>query len=141
VELVSHDGASSMSKDEQAIRNLVESWHRATAAGDVDTVLTLMADDAIFLVAGRPPMRGRSVFERGLRNLLSRNRINSMGEIQEIVVSGDLAYCWSVLAVRVTPLAGGAATVRSGNALSILRKQSDGSWVVVRDANLLSEGA
>jgi ketosteroid isomerase-like protein len=36
------------------------------------------------------------------------------------------------------PLAGGNATIRTGNALSILRKQGDGSWVVVRDANLLS---
>jgi ketosteroid isomerase-like protein len=94
----------------------------------------------IFLVAGHSPMR-TAVHLNTDCTTLSQNRINSTGEIQEIVVSGDLAYCWSVLAVRVTPLAGGAATVRSGNALSILRKQSDGSWVVVRDANLLSEGA
>ena len=44
-----------MSADEQAVRNLVASWHRATAAGDVDAVLALMADDVIFLVAGQPP--------------------------------------------------------------------------------------
>ena len=127
-----------MSADEQAIRDLVESWHRATASGDVDTVLKLMADDVVLLVAGHPPMRGRSSFERGLRGLLSQNRIDSMGEIEEIAVSGNLAYCWSALTVRVTPLAGGTATVRTGNALSILRKQSNGSWVVVRDANMLS---
>jgi uncharacterized protein (TIGR02246 family) len=41
-----------MNADEQAIRDLVASWHRATAAGDVDAVLALMADDVIFLVAG-----------------------------------------------------------------------------------------
>ena len=127
-----------MSANEDAIRNLVAAWHRATAAGDVDTVLTLMADDVIFLVSGQPPMRGRSTFERGLRQLLSDNRIESSSEIQEIVVSGDLAYCWGALTVRVIPLAGGTETLRSGNALSILRKQADGSWLVVRDANLLS---
>ncbi len=127
-----------MNADEQAIRNLVASWHRATAAGDVDAVLALMADDVIFLVAGQPPMRGRGTFEQGLRKLLSEHRIHSSGEIQEIVVSGDLAYCWSMLNVRVTPLAGGAETSRRGNALSILRKQANGSWLVVRDANLLS---
>jgi len=32
-----------MSSDEQAIRGLVALWHSATAAGDVDTVLGLMA--------------------------------------------------------------------------------------------------
>jgi len=127
-----------MNADEQAIRNLVASWHRSTAAGDVDAVLALMADDVIFLVAGQPPMRGRSAFERGLRKLLSEHRIHSTGEIQEIVVSGDLAYCWTMLTVRVIPLAGGTETSRRGNALSVLRKQANGSWVVVRDANLLS---
>ena len=127
-----------MNADEQAIRNLVASWHRATAAGDVDAVLALMADDVIFLVAGQPPMRGRGTFEQGLRKLLSEHRIYSSGEIQEVVVSGDLAYCWSMLNVHLTPLGGGAETSRRGNALSILRKQANGSWFVVRDANLLS---
>jgi len=32
-----------MTSDEQTIRSLVALWHRATAAGDVDTVLGLMA--------------------------------------------------------------------------------------------------
>ena len=124
--------------DEAAIREVVASWHRATAAGDVDAVLALMAEDVVFLVAGQPRMRGRSAFARGLRGLLGQHRIESTGEVQEVAVSGDLAYSWTVLTVRVVPLAGGEATVRTGSALSILRRQPDGSWVVVRDANMLS---
>lgn len=127
-----------MSTDEQAIRNLVALWHKATAAGDVDTVLGLMAEEVVFLVAGHPPMRGRSTFERGLRGLLSQHRVESTSDIQEVEVSGDLAYCWSNLTVRVIPLSGGNPIVRSGSALSILRKQPGGSWLVVRDANLLA---
>jgi uncharacterized protein (TIGR02246 family) len=46
-----------MPNDEQQIREVVASWHAATRAGDVDTVLNLMTDDVVFLVAGRPPMR------------------------------------------------------------------------------------
>ena len=30
-----------MSSDEQAIRKLVDDWHRATAAGNVDAILSL----------------------------------------------------------------------------------------------------
>jgi uncharacterized protein (TIGR02246 family) len=127
-----------VSADEHAIRNLVARWHRATAAGDVDTVLGLMADDVVFLVAGFPPMRGRAAFERGLRGLLAQHRIESTSEVQEVEVSGVMAYCWNTLTVRVIPLAGGSATVRAGSALSILRKQPNGSWVVVRDANMLA---
>jgi uncharacterized protein (TIGR02246 family) len=130
-----------MSADEQAIRDLVTLWHKATAEGDVDTVLGLMAEDVVFLVAGKPPMRGRSSFEQGLRALLTEHRIESSGDIQEIEVSGNLAYCWSHLTVRVVSLAGGKPTLREGNALSILRKLATGSWVIARDANLLPPGS
>ena len=126
-----------MTTDEHAIRDIVARWHSATAAGDVDTVLGLMTDDVVFLVAGRPPMRGRDAFERGLRGLLAQHRIESSGEIKEIGISGSLAYCWSELSVRVIPISGGNATTRAGDAMSILRKQTDGAWRVARDANLL----
>ena len=126
-----------MSTDEQAIRNLVAQWHAATAAGDVDTVLGLMSTDVVFLIAGQPPMRGREGFERGLREFLKTHRIESGGDIQELQVSGDLAYCWTLLNVRVVPLAGGTVNQRTGSALSIFRRQPDGRWLLVRDANLL----
>ena len=127
-----------MNTDEQSIRNLVNTWHTATAAGDVDAVLKLMTEDVVFLVAGQPPMRGRTTFEKGLRSLLESHSIESTSEIQEVEVSGTLAYCWSVLKVQITPKTGGQAVVRTGSAVSILKKQVDGTWAVVRDANLLA---
>lgn len=125
-----------MTNDEQAIRDLISEWHRATAAGDVDTVLDLMEDNVIFLIAGQPPMEGRAAFATGLRGLLKSHRIESTHEVREVVVSGDLAYSWADLVVRVFPLAGGAPVERSGSALSVLRKNED-RWRVTRDANLL----
>lgn len=126
-----------MNGDERAIRDVVERWHRATEAGDVDAVLDLMVADVVFLVAGRAPMRGRDAFERGLRTLLATHRIESTGNVREVVASGDLAYCWTELDVSIRARAGGDAVTRSGSALTILRKQADGAWRVVRDANLL----
>lgn len=35
------------------IRELVATWHSATGEGDLDTVLGLMTEDAVFLVPGR----------------------------------------------------------------------------------------
>jgi len=124
--------------DKRAIRDLIALWHGATAKGDVDTVLGLMDEHAIFLVPGQPPMRGRAGFERGLRGLLKTHRIESSSDIQEVEVSGPLAYCWSQLTVKVITLADGSTNTRQGNALSILRKQADGRWRLVRDANLLA---
>ena len=131
-----------MHPDEQAILDLIALWHRATAAGDVDTVLDLMTDDVIFLSPGQPPMQGRAAFERGRRGLLAQHRIESTHEVREIGIDGDLAYSWTDLDIRVIPRAGGTAPpARSGSTLSVLRRQADGRWRMVRDANLLAGAA
>lgn len=51
-----------MSSDEQEIRNLVATWMAATKAGDIERVLSLMAEDVVFLLPGQPPMIGKSAF-------------------------------------------------------------------------------
>ncbi|MGH7452127.1 MAG: YybH family protein, partial [bacterium] len=101
-------------------------------------LLSLMADDVVFLVAGQAPMRGRDTFAAGFQELLKHHRIHSTGEIKEIQISGDMAYCWAHLSVTVTPIQAGSPKRRSGYVLTILRKQPDGAWVIVRDANLLT---
>jgi uncharacterized protein (TIGR02246 family) len=126
------------SDDEAAIRAVVETWHRATSAGDIARVLPLMAEDALFLVPERLPMRGRAAFERGLKELLATHTIASSGEVREVEVSGNLAYSWAELNVTVTPLDGGPPNTHSGPTLSIFRKQLDGRWVLLRDANMLA---
>lgn len=127
-----------MNADERAIRRVVADWQKLTANEDVEGVLALMADDAVFLVAGHPPMRGRAHFETNLRHVLNTHRIESTADVQEVVVSGNLAYCWSVLSVRMAPRDGSAGTLRAGSVLTILRKRDDGAWVLSRDANLLA---
>lgn len=44
-----------MLNDEQAIRDLVKKWMVATQAGDIETVLSLMTEDVVFLVPGQQP--------------------------------------------------------------------------------------
>ena len=124
--------------DETAIRTLMETWHRATEACDVATVQQLIAEDSVFLAPERPPMRGRAAFAQGLHDVLKTHTIRSSGEVREVKVSGDLAYCWTDLTVTITPLDGTSPKVRTGPSLSILRKESDDAWVLIRDANMLA---
>lgn len=127
-----------MSADEQAIRALVALWLESTRAGDVDAVLELMAPDVIFLVAGQPPMQGREAFGSNLRTMLSSHAIDSTSHIDEVAVSGDMAYCRTRLSVTVTSKHGQLPVQRSGHTLSILRKGADGQWRLTRDANMLA---
>ena len=125
-----------MDRDEQAIRSLISTWLEATTAGDLPRVLELMADDVVFLGAGRPPMRGRKDYAVASKGV--QGRVEGAAEIQEIRVFGDWAYCWNQLTVTIHPAGGGAPTHLSGPVLSILRKQPDAGWVIVRDANMVA---
>ena len=126
--------------DEQAIRDVISTWLRATAAGNVDAILPLMAEDVVFLRPGQAPMRGRDAFAAGLRAALPQISIQGVSDIQEIQVFGNIAYCWNRLTVTMTPRTGDQSAKRhSGSVLSIFRKEPAGSWVICRDANLLTE--
>jgi uncharacterized protein (TIGR02246 family) len=122
--------------DEQAIRNLIATWLSASKVGDTETVLGLMSDDVVFLVCGRPPMRGKKEFAAS-QGALKDVEMDGVSEIQEVTVLGDWAYAWTHLTVDFRPRAGGIAQKRAGNTLSILRKH-DGKWLLVRDANMLA---
>jgi len=128
-----------MQSDEQQIRDLVATWMMATRNGDPATVLDLMTDDVVFLVAGQAPF-GKQHFAAAMQPSapgVALPRIDGRSEIQEIHVAGDLAYIWTKLFVEVTPPGGAPAMKRAGHTLSILRK-ADGRWRLARDANLLA---
>ena len=127
-----------MKTDEQQIRDLVATWMAATRAGDVDTVLDLMTDDVVFLVAGRPPM-GKAEFAAGARAQAggAAPTFDGTSEVQEVVVAGDWAFTRTRLTVVATPPDGAPPTTRAGHTLSVLRREG-GRWRLARDANLLA---
>jgi len=127
-----------MASDEQEIRQLVATWMAASKAGDVDTVLSLMAEDVVFLVPGQPVMR-KADFATAVRAQARGEapQFDGTSEIQEIKILGDWAFMWTRLTVVATPPGGGEPMTRAGHTLSILRKEN-GRWVLARDANLLA---
>lgn len=127
-----------MHRDEQEIRQLVSTWMAASKAGDIETVLSLMADDVVFLVAGQPPMR-KADFAAAARSQASADgpKFDGSSEIQEIKVLGDWAFMWQKLTVVVTPPNGVESITRAGHTLTIFKRQN-GKWVLARDANMLA---
>jgi uncharacterized protein (TIGR02246 family) len=127
-----------MQNDEQEIRQLVSTWMAASKAGDVEKVLSLMADDVVFLVPGQPVMR-KADFADAARAQSGQDapQFDGSSEIQEITILGNWAFMWTKLTVVVTPPGGAQSMTRAGHTLTILKKQS-GKWVLARDANMLA---
>ena len=126
-----------MTSDERAVRDLVASWMAATKAGDVETILGLMTQDAVFMTAGRAPF-GKAEFAAAAA-ALPRLQIDGTSDIRELRVIGNVAYARSYVTVSTTP-PGGQPVRREGWTMSVFEKGSDGRWRLSRDANLMPPG-
>lgn len=124
-----------MTDDERAIRELVETWMRASKAGDTATVLDLMSDDVLFMTPGREPF-GKEHFRDSSESMRDID-IDGQAETLEVEVLGDTAWIRNRLEMVMTP-EGGEPMRRSGYTLTILKKGGDGRWRLFRDANLLT---
>jgi len=128
-----------MQTDEQQILELVQLWHQHSAQGEVDAVLGLMTDDAVFLRCGYPPMTKKE-FAAGFREWAGRVELESKFEVKDIRASGDVAYLWSYISIVMTSKETGSSTKREGHVLSVFRKSPSGKWLLARDANLIPAG-
>lgn len=123
-----------MTEDERAIRNVVDTWLAASRAGDLPAVLNLMTDDVLFLTPGQAPF-GKEAFA-AMSNGMKDVKVDGTSDIQEVQVFGDIAYLRNALRIVIT-MPDGKVVRRSGQTLTILRKEADGMWRLVRDANLV----
>ena len=126
-----------MGPDEQAIREVHSTWIEAVNAGDLVRLLTMMADDAVFLNPGQAPF-GRDGFSPGFSAAHEQARIHCISELEDVVVVGEVAYTLSRDSLSVIPRAGGEAAQLAGHRITVYRKQSDGRWLLARDAHTLS---
>ncbi len=126
-----------MGPDERAIREVHSNWIAAVNAGDLDRLLTLMADDVVFLNPGQAPL-GRDGFPANFTAAHQQVRLRCLSELEEVVVVGEVAYTRSRDALAVTPRAGGETTQLAGHRMTVYRRQPDGRWLLARDAHTLS---
>jgi uncharacterized protein (TIGR02246 family) len=120
-----------MTDDETAIRALIATWMQASEDGDIDSVLDLMADDAVFMTPGREPF-GKDAF-RAAAEGMKHVTMQGKSEIRELQVLGEWAFIRNHIEMTMTP----PGMTRAGYTMTLLRKESDGRWRLARDANLL----
>jgi uncharacterized protein (TIGR02246 family) len=112
-------------------------WIDAVNAGDLDRLLTLMAEDVVFLNPGQAPLK-RHGFPAGFSAAHQQFRIRCISELEEVLVVGEVAYTRCKDSLSMTPRGGVEATELAGHRITIYRKQPDGRWLLARDANTLS---
>jgi uncharacterized protein (TIGR02246 family) len=128
-----------MQPDEQAIRDVHAAWIAAVNAGELGRLFDLMADDVVFLGPGQAPF-GRDGFRAGFSSARERLLFRCTSELQDVQVVGDVATTVGRDSLSLRPRDGGDATALAGHRLTVYRRQSDGRWLLARDAHTLSPG-
>ena len=118
--------------DEQAIREMVDTWLAASKRGETETLLNLLADDVVFITPGREPF-GKEAFENSNKEDI---KMDATIDIKELEVLGGWAWMRSFL--RLTFTKDRESKKHSGHILTILNKRPDGQWVIKRDANFVA---
>ncbi len=130
-----HEAATTRAiDDQQKIRDLVDTWLKASKNRDLPTMLDLLDDDVLFMVPGKEPF-GKVEFAASNQKMKDI-QIEAASDIKEIQVLGEWAWMRSFLNVSLKPAEGDASKL-SGNILTILRKSPHGKWVIYRDANFV----
>ena len=95
-----------MQSDEQEIRQLVSTWMAASKAREVQTVLSLMADDVIFLMPGQEVMdkagfaaAARAQSGQGAKGMPD---LKAKARYRRLKFSGTGAFMWTKLTVVAT---------------------------------------
>ena len=118
----------------EKIMQLSREWSAAAATGDVEKTVSYWADDAVLMSEGMPPLEGK----KAIRQMVEESfkipgfRINWQPQRVEVSKSGDMAYIIEDSQVSY-PDSTGKSMTQKNKAVSIWRKQADGSWKNVVD--------
>jgi uncharacterized protein (TIGR02246 family) len=99
-------------------------------AGDAAGVAALFAEDAIDLPDHQPALEGRAAIENNLKEMFAQNTVAISITPDETEIVGDIAHEHGTFSVTITPKAGGGPMTDSGKYLVILKRGSDGAWLL-----------
>jgi ketosteroid isomerase-like protein len=121
--------------DPEAIREIIkirDAWTAAVKVKDVERLLGLLTEDIVMMHPNRPAIVGLAANRSDLLAAFERFQVDQTPVSDEIVVAGDWAFDRSRATTTLTPLAGGAPVTVRSKAITILRRQPDGSWKIAR---------
>ncbi len=125
--------ASAEKTDAEAIiRTLHEEANVALSRGDVDSVMSVYANDVISMPPNQPPLLGKAAIRSMWEGVLSNYSIEASVCVEEVEVTGPWAFERGTYQMTLTPNSGGPGIEDDGKYLDIVRQQADGSWKYFR---------
>jgi len=109
-----------------------QAWSQS--GGDLEKLMSFLADDAVFFGEGMPRIAGRAAIRQawGEMTKLPGFSVSWVPEGAVVAQSGDLGYTFGSDEISLNDAKGVRVTTK-GKYVVIWRKQADGSWKAVVD--------
>lgn len=117
-----------------AIAKVREDWAKRLRAKQLEPLVDLYAADGVFLIPNGQRFAGRDAIRELCRNTMAM--MTSDISLRSIVTesSGDLAYDSGQFDETLTRVSDGNKFESHGSYLTVLKKQLNGSWLIVQQA-------
>ena len=120
--------------DIAAINELAEKYFHYSNTLNLDSFMTVFADNAIRAEPGLPSIIGKDNIRERFRIIW--NEVNfTISQYGEVIleVCGDQAFSYRMVTLSTTPKEGGSTTHTDMKVLSVFKRQNDGSWKIYID--------
>jgi uncharacterized protein (TIGR02246 family) len=127
--IVTYDTAA----DEEILRTMIARHVEAFSAGDLETIMAMYATDIVQMPPDTSTITGDLALRDLLQVFLEHNTLELTANVQDIRVSGDLAYTLAAYEQTVTHGADGEPLSETGNWVLISQRESGGEWKIVSE--------
>jgi uncharacterized protein (TIGR02246 family) len=125
--------AGTTEADVEAITAVFAEFDAAATAGDADRILALYAGDVASMPPNSAPRIGTDAMQASMEEFIDQYTSELTSRVEEVEVSGDMAYALVSWEQSMTPKAEGDATHEQGKWIVVFKRQPDGSWKCWRE--------
>ena len=120
--------------DIEAQQTIENEWQSAFAAQDLETLMSLYAQDAVRMPTNSAILEGKEAIRTHYQQLFKEHTLEEGDNVVvDIRVSGDLAYIRGTYKGTGIPKTGGESVVYDQKYVTVCQRQADGSWKYICD--------
>jgi ketosteroid isomerase-like protein len=118
-------------KGDDPILELRQKYLEAWRSGDIDGVISFVADDVVVMSPNDSTLYGAAEYREWLEEYFQNFRITALSEPDRtIVVDGDYATEYATYMLAVTPVGATSRIRDDGRFLTIWKRQPGGAWKI-----------
>lgn len=117
-------------EDVTRIQDVESALEAQIQAADLGAMAAALDDGVVLMAPNQPDVVGKAQFGEWLKAWEELTFKTYAQTVESIAGCGDLAYVKTSYSVSIAPLGAADLVSDSGRAVHVLRKRSDGAWVI-----------